>query len=158
MWILGHKFHFLVDSIDHYREQQGNSIYLFWINTIFLQFDSLHIFGAFTCILQDSLTIFYFTLFPVFLKSKNSVHNLQWWVKFFIQKNDTTSFTFTYAIFSNTSQTHNNFSPFLLHIGYYYLYVQLVTTIVNFLTTISILKMLETENKNLFLNLFCSAL
>ena len=64
--IAGHNIYCFVDSIDHNREQRGKSSRLFWMNTIFLRFNSFHIFDALIFILQETPTLFSYYFTPDF--------------------------------------------------------------------------------------------
>ena len=51
-------FHCFVDSIYHHREQKGRWFFLFRLDTIFVQFNPLHIFNALIFILHHSHSLF----------------------------------------------------------------------------------------------------
>ena len=59
---VGHNLHSFIDSFHNRREQQGKCSHLIGLNTIFLQFDWINILDVLKFILQDTLTLFSFSM------------------------------------------------------------------------------------------------
>ena len=61
-YIVGHKLNCFVHLFHNHCEQQGWFSHLVWLNKNFLLVYIFHIFDALTFILQDTLTLFYFSI------------------------------------------------------------------------------------------------
>ena len=133
--IVGHKLYFLVNPFHHHCGHQGKCSCLIWLNAIFLRFYSFHIFYALKIILQDMLTLFsyYYFLNISKIKPLSLYSSVVSKVCLIWQKRYDWFHIFIFLCYT-TSRTHNCFLHCFLRLDFLTLHVQVVDTIVEYIT------------------------